>query len=741
MPRFLFVFTVTWLVLWPVFQARAQETPKDASTDGIQVTATDWPWWRGPTRDGVAAANQKPPFKWSETENVLWKTPIPGGGHGSPIVVGDQVFLALADIETQSQAVLCIDRHTGKQLWRTEVHRRKIEKKDIGKSSLASSTLACDGHRVFINFFHDAAIYTTALSRDGKQIWQTKVTDFGKQEFGSSPTVVGPLVIVAADNKVAGVIAGLDRATGKIVWKQERPHEWNYASPILLRAAGRDQLLMNGATLVSSFDPLTGKKLWECTSTATETIASVVSDGERIFTSAGSPKSYVAAMRADGSGKIVWENKSKVYVPSMLIQGGHLYAVLDIGVAMCWNCATGKELWKERLEGEFSASPVLVGEHIFATNEVGRTFIFKASPAAFELVAANQLAGEVMASPAICGDRIYVRAFTKEQAKRQETLYCLGTRKDEAKPPRFIMEWGSRGSKPGEFHFPIGIAVAPHDTIFVTDIYNNRVQKFDSDGKLLTAFPVAPHPAGVAVSKSGEVYVSHHGYVNRNAKRHPDKVSVYDAAGKFLRDWGKTGSADGEFDMPGGIAIAKDGRVYVADSTNRRVQVFDSVGKFLFKWGAYGIKVGEFGGSQPATSRFGGPIFVSLDSTGNVYTTEASPNRVQKFTPDGKFLLSWGDGEDKPGSFGGNTGADKKANIPGPIGIRVDSQDRIWVSAVSGRVQQFSSDGKYLRGLEHKRGKGPGELLVPHGLAVDSRGYLYVVDAYNHRIQKFDVSP
>jgi len=324
-----------------------------------------------------------------------------------------------------------------------------------------------------------------------------------------------------------------------------------------------------------------------------------------------------------------------------------------------------------------------------------------------------------------------VQAIAAAEAKDQK--------KEEAGAIRFVRQWGSRGSKPGEFNFPIGIAVAPDDTIFVTDIYNNRVQKFDSEGKLLVAFSVAPYPAGIAVSKAGEVYVSHHGYVNRKEKRNPDKVTVYDSAGKFLREWGKTGLADGEFDMPGGIAIARDGRVYVTDSTNRRVQVFDSAGKFLHKWGTYGTKPGEFGGSQPPTSRFGGPIFVSLDSAGNVYTTEASPNRVQKFTPEGKFLLMWGDSEDKPGSFGGNTGADKKANIPGPIGIRVDNQDRIWVSAVSGRVQQFSSDGNYLRGLEHKRGKGAGELLVPHGLAVDSRGYLYVVDAYNHRIQKFAI--
>jgi DNA-binding beta-propeller fold protein YncE len=306
-------------------------------------------------------------------------------------------------------------------------------------------------------------------------------------------------------------------------------------------------------------------------------------------------------------------------------------------------------------------------------------------------------------------------------------------------PVRFLAEWGKKGSEPGEFHFPIGIAVNRDDELFVSDHYNNRVQRFDAGGKLLGHFPVLPNPGGLATDKDGNLIVAHFPASRLSKEKTPDRVTVYSPAGKLLREWGKSGDGDGEFSWPGGIAVNKAGRVYVADQTNRRVQVFDGEGKFLFKWGQYGTKEGEFGGNSTRASRVGGPQFVALDGRGNIYTTEGSMGRVQKFTADGKFLLSWGDNQDKAGGFGGEfTGF--QAKLVGPIGICIDEKDRVWVSAVSGRVQQFTADGKFLRGCGDVQGSKPGQFLAPHGLALDSRGHLYVVDSYNHRIQKFDVS-
>ena len=293
---------------------------------------------------------------------------------------------------------------------------------------MASSTPACDGERVFINFLHDGAVYTTALSLDGNPIWQTKITDYQiHQGYGSSPALYESLVIVSADNKAGGKVAALDRQNGKIVWEHPRSKDPNYPSPIILKAAGRDQLFLTGLNVVSSFDPRTGEKLWEHPGATTECVTSTVTDGNLIFTSGGYPKDHIAAFKADGSQKgPVWENKSRAYVPSMLIHDGHLYAVLDAGIAMCWKVDSGEELWKKRLGGTFTASPVLVGENIFATDEDGKTHIFKTSPDGFELVGENKLGDEVFATPVICGSRIYTRVAHRNGETRQEMLYCLG---------------------------------------------------------------------------------------------------------------------------------------------------------------------------------------------------------------------------------------------------------------------------------------------------------------------------
>ncbi|MEX0718042.1 MAG: PQQ-binding-like beta-propeller repeat protein [Planctomycetaceae bacterium] len=393
----------------------------------VEVAAGDWPWWRGPNRNGHADPNQKPPVEWSAEKNVAWKAAVPGRGHGSPTVVGDQVFLATADVEGETQSVLCWDRRTGKPLWETVVHRGGLVKKGHKKSSHASATVACDGERLFINFVNDGALHATALDRNGKILWQKKVSDYSMhQGFGASPGIHGSLVLVAADHHDGGAIAALDRASGEIVWKNDRPKTANYAAPIVLEAAGREQLLFTGCNLVSSFDPLTGEKLWEIPGATTECVTSTVTDGERIFTTGGYPRSHVAAVEADGSGKVAWENNTKVYVPSLLVREGHLYGVTDNGVAICWNSETGEELWKHRLSGNFSSSPVLVKDVIYVTNEAGRTFVYRATPEKAEPLAENQLGDEAFATPTICGNRIYLRHATTGANGREETLYCIG---------------------------------------------------------------------------------------------------------------------------------------------------------------------------------------------------------------------------------------------------------------------------------------------------------------------------
>ena len=215
----------------------------------IRVEPGDWAWWRGPTRNGVAPSGQTVPTRWSATEGVRWKAPVPGKGHGSPIVVGKQVILNTAVSEPDEQWVYSFHRETGELVWKTRVHEGGFVTKQNEKSTSANSTPACDGERIFVNFLSHGAIYTTALNLNGKQLWQEKINDYTlHQGFSSSPALYGSLVIVSADNKGGtGVTAGLDRATGKVAWSHARPALPNYPSPILLNIGGKDQVFLMGA--------------------------------------------------------------------------------------------------------------------------------------------------------------------------------------------------------------------------------------------------------------------------------------------------------------------------------------------------------------------------------------------------------------------------------------------------------------------------------------------------------------
>lgn len=390
------------------------------------ATSSDWPAWRGPTRDGHAAPGQNAPVKWSETENVLWRMPVRGKGHGSPTIAGDRIYLATADTAAQELLVLAFDRATGRAAWSTVVHRGPIESGNHKNSSAASASVVSDGERLYINFLHAKAIFTTALDPAGKMLWQTRVADYQvHQGFGASPLVHENVVIVAADTRAGGRVAGLDRLTGKILWSQERPKIPNYASPALFILGGRPQAVLAGCNLVTSFDPLTGRKIWETAGSTEETVVTAASDGQRVFISGGYPRNHIAALAADGSGTVVWQSPTRLYVPTLLVRGGHLFGVLDTGVAFCWRADSGEEVWREKVDKDFYASPIMAGDRIYATSLRGVTSVFEATPGHFKLLAQNQLGDEAFASPAICGGRVYLRHARKGEP-RQEFLWCIG---------------------------------------------------------------------------------------------------------------------------------------------------------------------------------------------------------------------------------------------------------------------------------------------------------------------------
>jgi sugar lactone lactonase YvrE len=169
------------------------------------------------------------------------------------------------------------------------------------------------------------------------------------------------------------------------------------------------------------------------------------------------------------------------------------------------------------------------------------------------------------------------------------------------------------------------------------------------------------------------------------------------------------------------------------------VQKFHTDGTFVGKFGALGSEPGQFGGEQAAGGRFAGPQFVAFDPAGNVYTSDAALDRIQKFTSAGELLDYWGSESSEPGGFGPPpTNAEGVPTIGGPIGLCVDREDRVWVSSTNHRVQQFSNDGTFLCGISGA-GSDPGQFDTPHGLVLDSKGNLYVCDTMNDRIQKFAV--
>jgi len=401
-----------------------------AGADEIAVSDSDWAWWRGPSRNGVANPSQTPPLHWNDEQNVLWKVPVPGRGHSSPTVVGRRVFLTAADEVQEIQSVLCFDRDTGQQLWKADIHKGGFTptgRPGHPRSSKASTTIASDGHRIFANFFNSDAVYVTALSLDGEQLWQQKVTDYlVHQGYGTSPAVYGPLVIVVADTKRGGALTGFDRVTGEVVWTVARPELPNYTSPMILPIGGKDQVVLYGQDTISSFDPLTGQKNWEVEGATSECVTSAVSDGINVVTSGGYPSKHIAVIRGDGSGQVVWRNEVQVYVPSMLVHDGHLYGVTDNGEAFCYNMLSSSPLWEQRLGSHFSASPVLVGNHIYAISESGTTFIYEANPQGYVQIAENTItASDVQATPAICGGRIYVHVSQGSDEQYQEMLYCI----------------------------------------------------------------------------------------------------------------------------------------------------------------------------------------------------------------------------------------------------------------------------------------------------------------------------
>ncbi len=387
----------------------------------------DWPVWRGPNRNNIAAENQTPPTNWDEQSNIIWKTEVPGRGHSSPIIVGDRIFLATAEEDSQTQSVICFDRKTGSRLWQTTVNEGGLESRIHPNNTHASQTIVTQGDKLFVVFNNHGGVQLAALDADGKLLWEKTTGPFVPKYpfgFGSSPCLYKNLVIVMSDYPKEGYLAAYDQSNGSEVWRTRRGRTSSYGTPIVAEVAGRDQLIVSGSD-IAGYDPATGEELWTVPGPWQTTCGTLVWDGDVVFAGGGFPAQATLAVSVPQK-KILWQKPVKVYEQSLIVHDGYVYAHADIGVAYCWRASDGQEMWKARVTSKgVSASPVLVGDLIYLTSEKGEMVVIRANPEAFEKVSENQLGGAAFATPTIVDSRIYARVGSSKDASPQY-LYCIG---------------------------------------------------------------------------------------------------------------------------------------------------------------------------------------------------------------------------------------------------------------------------------------------------------------------------
>jgi outer membrane protein assembly factor BamB len=386
--------------------------------------AENWPCWRGPRLDGTSLETDLPRF-WSATSNLVWKTELPGVGHASPIAWQDWVFTVAALPETQERVLLALDRATGKLRWQRAVLSSPLERKH-SLNSFASSTPATDGERVYVAFLDRDQMFVAAYDFQGKELWAVRPGAFSSMHgFCSSPILYRDRVIVNGDHDGDSYLVALSRADGRTLWKTPRDnHTRSYCAPLIRELAGRQQMVLSGDKCVASFDPDTGKRIWLIDGPTEQFVASPVHHERSglVFITGGFPEHHILAIRPDGTGNvtqshIAWRTQQgAAYVPSPIIVGDYFLVTSDSGVAHCFEAATGKLAWKQKL-GEQHASLVSAQGLVYFLNDKGVMNVVKVGPD-YELVAQNELGEKCYASPAISRGRFYLRG--------DKHLFCIG---------------------------------------------------------------------------------------------------------------------------------------------------------------------------------------------------------------------------------------------------------------------------------------------------------------------------
>ncbi len=411
-----------------------------------RVSLGDWPTFRGPWGDGHVSAPGDTnivglPLRWSETENITWKTEVPYRGWSTPAILGRQVWLTTARPDGHDFFGICVEAETGKVLFNEKLfHCDAPEPLGNSVNCYATPSPALEQGRVYLHF----GSYGTACLDTGtfKTIWQR--TDLKCRHYrgpASSPIILEDLLILTMDGVDLQYLLAVDKKTGKTVWKTDRSVAWNdenvpgqmardgdlrkaHSTPLVVKRQGKLQLLSEGAKAAYGYDPRTGRELWRVRYDAWSAAPMPLFDQGLAFLITGfGGKTELFAARVDGQGDVsdthvAWRTDKMVSkTASPILVDGLLYMVSDDGMLTCLEAATGKQMWRERIGGNYSASPIYGDGRIYFCNQQGKTTVLKPGKTC-EVLAINTLENGFMASPAVSGKSLFLR--TKSHLYRVE---------------------------------------------------------------------------------------------------------------------------------------------------------------------------------------------------------------------------------------------------------------------------------------------------------------------------------
>jgi len=402
-----------------VLTAAAVLTPV-ASSNGAE-----WPGWRGPLRNGVTT-DIGVPIEWSESENVFWKSALPGAGTSNPIVWGDSVIVTASEGTDHGELhVLCLDQDTGQERWHHQLWGT-APSLFYPHSGMASPSPVTDGRRVFA-FFGTGDVF--CFDMEGGLLWQRALShEYGRFQnrfaASSSPVLFDGKLIIQCDHYGDSYVIALNPETGANLWKIDRSETWHsWSSPQIMKSDGGHELILSGSKRLDAYDPASGEMLWTVGGLAQECIPTPVF-GHGLLYAVSGPNGHHFAIRPGGRGDVtdshvVWKHRRGTsFVPSAIIVNERYYLVDDKGFARCWSIPAGKELWRKRFKGKYTASPVAADGKLFFVNETGTTLVLDATTPEYVELDRNEIGEDVLSSPAIAHGRFFLRTA--------EHLYCIG---------------------------------------------------------------------------------------------------------------------------------------------------------------------------------------------------------------------------------------------------------------------------------------------------------------------------